>query len=73
MKRTIAEFGKLDVLVNNAGYQKNQKKLADVTEAQWDRTFRTNIYGYFHMVKAAVPKMKAGSAIVNTGSITGLE
>ncbi len=73
VKRTIATFGKLDVLVNNAGYQKNQKSLDDVTEEQWDRTFRTNIYGYFHMVKAAVPKMKAGSAIVNTGSITGLE
>lgn len=73
VKRTIAEFGKLDILVNNAGFQKNQEKLADVTEEQWDRTFRTNIYGYFHMVKAAVPHMKAGSTIVNTGSITGLE
>lgn len=71
--RVIAKFGKLDVLVNNAGFQKNQKKLEDVTEEQWDHTFRTNIYGYFHMVKAAVPKMKPGSSIVNTGSITGLE
>lgn len=73
VRRTIATFGKLDVLVNNAGFQKNQKRLDDVTEEQWDHTFRTNIYGYFHMVKAAVPKMKAGSSIVNTGSITGLE
>ena len=73
VKRTIATFGKLDVLVNNAGFQKNQKSLDDVSEAQWDHTFKTNIYGYFHMVKAAVPKMKAGSTIVNTGSITGLE
>jgi NAD(P)-dependent dehydrogenase (short-subunit alcohol dehydrogenase family) len=73
VERTIATFGKLDVLVNNAGFQKNQKKLQDVTVEQWDRTFRTNIYGYFYMVKAAVPRMKPGSTIVNTGSITGLE
>ena len=73
VRRTIATFGKIDVLVNNAGFQKNQKSLDDVTEEQWDHTFRTNIYGYFYMVKAAVPKMKAGSTIVNTGSITGLE
>ncbi|HEY8309253.1 MAG TPA: SDR family oxidoreductase [Gemmatimonadaceae bacterium] len=72
-KQTIAKFGKIDVLVNNAGFQKNQKKLDDVTEDQWDKTFKTNIYGYFHMVKAVVPHMKAGSSIVNTGSITGLE
>ena len=47
--------------------------LEDITEEQWDRTFRTNIYGYFHMVKAALPHLKPGGAIVNTGSITGLE
>jgi NAD(P)-dependent dehydrogenase (short-subunit alcohol dehydrogenase family) len=73
VEQAIGEFGKLDVLVNNAGFQKNQKKLEDVTIEQWDKTFRTNIYGYFHMVKAAVPHMKGGSTIVNTGSVTGLE
>ncbi len=73
VEQVVKTFGKLDVLVNNAGYQKNQKKLDDVTEEQWDRTFRTNIYGYFHMVKAAVPHMQPGSSIVNTGSVTGLE
>ena len=72
-KRTMQKFGSIDVLVNNAGFQKNQKKLDDVTEEQWDITFRTNIYGYFYMVKAVVPHMKPGSSIVNTGSITGLE
>ena len=72
-RHTIKTFGKIDVLVNNAGFQKNQKKLEDVTEEQWDHTFRTNIYGYFHMVKAVVPHMRPGSSIVNTGSITGLE
>jgi NAD(P)-dependent dehydrogenase (short-subunit alcohol dehydrogenase family) len=72
-RRTIATFGRIDILVNNAGFQKNQKKLQDVTEQQWDKTFQTNIYGYFYMVKAVVPHMKPGSTIVNTGSITGLE
>ena len=73
VRRTIEAFGKVDVLVNNAGFQKNQKKLDAVTEEQWDKTFRTNIYGYFYMVKAVVPHMLPGSSIVNTGSITGLE
>lgn len=71
--KTVNELGALDVLVNNAGFQHNVEKLEDVTEEQWDKTFRTNIYGYFYMVKAAVPQMRPGGSIVNTGSITGLE
>src|SRR5438067_968472 len=55
VRRTAQEFGKLDILVNNAAVQQHQKKLEDVTEAQWDHTFKTNIYGYFHMAKAALP------------------
>jgi NAD(P)-dependent dehydrogenase (short-subunit alcohol dehydrogenase family) len=73
VKRTLDKFGKLDILVNNAAYQQHQKTLADVSEQQWDRTFKTNIYGYFRMTKAALPHLKKGSAIINTGSITGLE
>ncbi|HVQ40154.1 MAG TPA: SDR family oxidoreductase [Pyrinomonadaceae bacterium] len=73
VKQTVGKLGKLDILVNNAAYQQHQKTVADLSEAQWDRTFRTNIYGYFFMVKAAMPHLKKGSAIVNTGSITGLE
>lgn len=73
VKRTVAEFGKLDILVNNAAFQQHQKNLEDVTEEQWDQTFKTNIYGYFYMTKAALPHLSEGSAIVNTGSITGLE
>jgi NAD(P)-dependent dehydrogenase (short-subunit alcohol dehydrogenase family) len=69
----LSELGGLDVLVNNAAYQKHQDELEDVTLEQWDRTFRTNVYGYFHMVRAAVPHMRRGSAIIQTGSITGLE
>jgi|ERR1043165_9523459 NAD(P)-dependent dehydrogenase (short-subunit alcohol dehydrogenase family) len=70
---TIEEFGKIDILVNNAAFQQSQQKLQDLTETQWDKTFKTNIYGYFYMAKAAVPHLEPGSAIINTGSITGLE
>ncbi|HKP81409.1 MAG TPA: SDR family oxidoreductase [Pyrinomonadaceae bacterium] len=71
--QTVKEFGKLNILVNNAAFQQHQESLEKVTEEQWDRTFKTNIYGYFHMTKAALPHLEEGSAIVNTGSITGLE
>lgn len=73
VRQTIAKLGKLDILVNNAAFQQHQEGLEDITEEQWDRTFKTNIYGYFRMTKAALPHLKEGSAIVNTGSITGLE
>jgi NAD(P)-dependent dehydrogenase (short-subunit alcohol dehydrogenase family) len=70
---TLSNFERLDILVNNAAYQDSKESLDDITEEDWDRTFRTNIYGYFHMVKAALPHMKRRSVIINTGSITGLE
>jgi NAD(P)-dependent dehydrogenase (short-subunit alcohol dehydrogenase family) len=73
VEKTVAEFGRLDVLVNNAAYQQHQKALDDITDEQWDHTFRTNIYGYFYMARSALPYLKKGSAIINTGSITGLE
>jgi NAD(P)-dependent dehydrogenase (short-subunit alcohol dehydrogenase family) len=71
--RTLGEFGKLNILVNNAAFQKHQPSLEEISEEQWDLTFRTNIYGYFYMTKAALPHLKPGDAIINTGSITGLE
>ncbi len=73
VERTVKELGQLDVLVNNAAFQQHQESLEDLSEEQWDRTFRTNIYGYFHMAKAALPHLDAGSAIVNCSSITGLQ
>ncbi len=73
VQQTVNEFGKLDILVNNAAFQQHRESLEDVTEEQFDRTFKTNIYGYFFMAKAALGQMEAGAAIVNTGSITGLE
>ncbi len=69
----VADLGGLDVLVNNAAYQKHRDGLDDVSLEQWDKTFRTNIYGYFYMARAAVPHMSRGAAIVQTGSITGLD
>jgi NAD(P)-dependent dehydrogenase (short-subunit alcohol dehydrogenase family) len=73
VERTLQEFGALDVLVNNAAFQQHQAALDDVTDAQWDHTFRTNIYAYFRVTKAALPHLRKGAAIINTGSITGLE
>ena len=73
VERAVDEFGKLDVLVNNAAFQQHQESIEDLSEEQWDRTFRTNIHGYFYLAKAAVPHMKRGATIINTGSITGLE
>lgn len=71
--RAAKEFGRLDILVNNAAFQQHQRSLEDITDEQFDETFRTNIYGYFYMAKAALKHLPEGGAIVNCGSITGLE
>ena len=73
VQATVDAFGTIDILVNNAGYQHHQESIEDVTDEQLDRTFRTNIFGYFYMARAAVAQMTKGSSIINTGSITGLE
>lgn len=73
VQRTVSHFGGLDILVNNAAFQQHQASLEQLTEEQWAHTFRTNIDGYFHMTKAALPHLKPGGVIINTGSITGLE
>lgn len=73
IEKTVDKFGKLDILVNNAAYQHHQDSIEDISDEQFDKTFKTNIYGYFRMAKAALKHLKEGSAIVNTGSITGLE
>ncbi|KQY99473.1 short-chain dehydrogenase [Pseudolabrys sp. Root1462] len=69
---TVDKLGGLDVLVNNAAFQEHVQDFEDLTEEHFDLTLKTNLYGYFHMAKAAVPHMKPGSAIVMTGSVTGL-
>jgi NAD(P)-dependent dehydrogenase (short-subunit alcohol dehydrogenase family) len=72
VEQTIEKFGKLDILVNNAAFQEHTR-LEDLTEEHFDRTMKTNLYGYFHMAKVAVPHMKPGSSIVMTGSVTAIE
>jgi NAD(P)-dependent dehydrogenase (short-subunit alcohol dehydrogenase family) len=72
VERTVRELGRLDVLVSNAAWQNRKESLEEVTEEEWDRTFRTNIDAYFHLSKAAVKHMKPGSAIIATSSETGL-
>jgi NAD(P)-dependent dehydrogenase (short-subunit alcohol dehydrogenase family) len=71
--RVVKAFGKLDILVNNAAFQLHVSRFEDLTEAHFDKTMKTNLYGYFHMAQAAVEVMPHGSAIVNTGSVTGIE
>jgi NAD(P)-dependent dehydrogenase (short-subunit alcohol dehydrogenase family) len=70
--KVLKAFGRLDVLVNNAAFQLHVSRFEDLTEEHFDRTVKTNLYGYFHMAQACVPHMKPGSAIVNSGSVTGL-
>ena len=73
VEKTVKKFGQLDILVNNAAYQETREKFDDVSEEDWDHTFKVNIYGYFYMAKASLKHLKSGSAIINCGSITGLE
>ncbi|MEW6613507.1 MAG: SDR family oxidoreductase, partial [Pseudomonadota bacterium] len=70
VQQTLDAFGRLDVLVNNAAEQHPQKRLEDISAEQLEKTFRTNIFSYFFMTKAALPHLKAGAAIVNTTSVT---
>ncbi len=73
VEKAIKIFKRIDIVVNNAAYQQHHKSILDITDDEWDRTFKTNIYGYFYLAKAALPHLKPGSTIINTGSITGLE
>ena len=72
VEATVRDLGRLDILVNNAAYQEHQKSLEDISDQQLEHTFRTNIFGYFYMARAALPHLKRGSSIINVGSVTGL-
>ena len=72
VEKTVDEFGRLDILVNNAAFQEHVPRFEELTDEQFDRTIKTNLYGYFYMAKAAVPHLQNGSAIIMTGSVTGL-
>jgi NAD(P)-dependent dehydrogenase (short-subunit alcohol dehydrogenase family) len=70
VQKTLDEFGKIDILVNNAAEQHPQQSLLDITAQQLEKTFRTNIFSMFYLTKAVLPKLKKGSTIINTSSIT---
>lgn len=72
VEKAVKEFGHLDILVNNAAFQEHASSLEDITDERLEETFRTNIFGYFYMARAAVPHMKEGASIVNTASVVAL-
>ncbi|MGX5722353.1 SDR family oxidoreductase [Shinella zoogloeoides] len=69
VRQCLENFGQLDILVNNAAFQRTYAAIGDISTAEWDRTFRTNIYAPFYLARAAIPHMKSGSVIINTTSI----
>jgi len=69
IKRAVGEFGGIDILVNNAAHQATFRDIGDISDEEWEMTFRTNIHAMFYLTKAAVPHMKPGSAIINTASV----
>lgn len=73
VKKVIDEYDRIDILVNNAGEQHPKKSILDISTEQLERTFKTNVFSMFHMVKAVLPHLKAGSTIINTSSITAYE
>lgn len=70
--RTMDAFGRIDILIHNAAHQNHWKSLDDITDEEWDRTFKVNIYAYFWLVKAALPHLKPGASIIASGSQTGI-
>jgi len=73
VEQAVQAFGRLDILVNNAAFQLHAESIEDITDERFDETLRTNVYGYFHMARAALRHLKQGASIINTGSVTGLE
>ena len=71
--RCIEEFGKIDILVNNAAYQKVYESITEIPTEEWDRIFKTNIYAMFYLSKYALPKLPKGGSIINTASIQGYQ
>jgi NAD(P)-dependent dehydrogenase (short-subunit alcohol dehydrogenase family) len=69
VERAVGELGAIDILVNNAAHQATFRLIDDISDEEWELTFRVNIHGMFYLTKAAVPHMKEGSAIINTASI----
>jgi NAD(P)-dependent dehydrogenase (short-subunit alcohol dehydrogenase family) len=72
VERAFSEFGKLDILVNNAAFQSTHQSIEEWTTEEFDRTYKTNVYAMFWLCRAAVPRMKPGASIINTASIQAL-
>lgn len=72
VKKVVKRFGALNILVNNAAFQQHAQSLEDLSDERIEETFRTNIFGYMHMARAALPHLSRGDCIINTGSVTGL-
>jgi len=72
VERTLGAFGGIDILVNNAAFQEHVARFEDLSDAQFDMTMKTNLYGCFNMAQAVAPHMPPGAAIINSGSVTGL-
>jgi NAD(P)-dependent dehydrogenase (short-subunit alcohol dehydrogenase family) len=72
VEKTVAQFDRVDILVNNAAFQLHADSLEDVSDERLEETFRTNIFGYFYMARAAIPHLKQGACIINSGSVVGL-
>ena len=72
IERTVREFGRIDILVSNAAHQARKKSLRKVTDEEFDRTFKTNIYAYFWFARAALKHMKRGGVIIASSSVTGI-
>lgn len=71
--KTVKKFGALDVLVNNAAFQIHSAEFTDLTDEHFNTTLKTNLYRYFYMAQEAVSHMKPGAAIINTGSVIGID
>lgn len=69
----VEKFGKLDILVNNAAFQQHVDDIAKLSDEQFERTLKTNLFGYFYMARAAIPHLTEGGSILMTGSVTGIE
>jgi NAD(P)-dependent dehydrogenase (short-subunit alcohol dehydrogenase family) len=72
VEKTVKELGGLDILVPNAAYQTRKQTVAEVSDDEIERTFKTNVYSYFRLVRAALPHLKPGASIIATSSVTGI-
>lgn len=73
VQSTLSAFGRLDILVNNAAFQEHASDILDITDDHFDRTLKTNLYGYFYLARAAVPHINHGGSIIMVGSVTGIQ